>query len=96
MGTEMTLLEAVALIESLDQEGTIYAEEPWTTDSSVLVLSEADEKEVVPEAERSHLAYFIEVFLAREFIDDWALSRSVLPSLREKCERLIAYARTDA
>jgi hypothetical protein len=42
MGKTMTLLEAVRDLDSLDEEGTIYAAEPWTADSRVVIAREPD------------------------------------------------------
>ncbi len=42
------------------------------------------------------MKYFLEVFIARDFLDDWTASVEEFPSLREKCARLIHYDINDA
>jgi len=49
-----------------------------------------------PEAEWLNLKYFLEVFIARNFIEDWTANCDAQPTLQQKCARLIAYAVSDA
>lgn len=92
----MTLIEAVQNLESLAQESTIYAAQPWTADSTAIVAPEPESGGLPPEAEKQALKYFLEVFIARDFLEDWSANLDAEPTPQEKCARLIQYAITDA
>jgi len=96
MGPIMSLLEAVRDLDSFDENATIYAAEPWVAESQVIVALEPGSGGLPPEAQKLGLKYFIEVFLAREFLEGWGKNLGVEPTLQEKCARLIQYAITDA
>jgi hypothetical protein len=40
--------------------------------------------------------YFLEISLAREFLEDWKASLGAEPSIIQACARLIQYAENDA
>ncbi len=92
----MILIEAVRDLESLDEEATIYAEKPWRARSETLVAREPEEGGGPAEAHDRGMSYFIEVSVARDFLDGWAGNLSAQPTPEEKCERLIHYAVFDA
>lgn len=92
----MMLIEAVRDLDSLDEERTIYAAEPWTENSKVVVAPEPESGGLPAEAEKHGLKYFLEVFIARDFLDGWKANLSKKPTLQEQCARLIQYAITDA
>ena len=61
-----------------------------------MVIAHEPEKGDLPaEAARLELKYFLEVFIAHEFIEDWGANLDANPTLRDKCERLIQYAEKD-
>jgi hypothetical protein len=90
------LIEVVANLASYDPEMTIYAPKPWSCDSDAIVAREPDGDGLPREAMGRHAAYFIEVFVAKEFLDGWTTSVARPTSAREQCERLIQYAINDA
>jgi hypothetical protein len=92
----MNLMNIVAGLDSFDQELTIYAAKPWTCDSSALVEREPDSGGIPPEGRAAGLHYFIEMFVAKEFLNDWMASERREIPLRERCERLIHCAIYDA
>ena len=92
----MNLMNVVETLASLDDTHTIYATEPWTADSSVIVISEPADGRVPSEAQRLGMKYFLEVFLARDFLESWVASMQHVPTLQERCARLIQYAKSDA
>jgi hypothetical protein len=92
----MRLLELVRTLDSLDIESTIYALEPWTENSKALVASEPDSGGLPADAKELGLKYFLELFIARQFLEDWVGSLGTEPTLQEKCARLIQYAINDA
>jgi hypothetical protein len=86
----------VKSLGSLDEDATIYAAEPWTGASRSLVDHEPDSGGLPAEAVRLGLSYFLEVFVAREFLDGWERNLSQEPTDQEKCDRLVQYAIHDA
>ncbi|MEH2500318.1 hypothetical protein V1294_006797 [Bradyrhizobium sp. AZCC 1678] len=92
----MTLIEAVQNLDSLEGESTIYAAQPWTADSMAVVAPEPESGGLPTEAEKHALKYFLEVSIARDFLEDWSANLDAEPILQEKCARLIQYAITDA
>ena len=93
---KMTLLDAVDTLDDLDEVFTIYAAEPWMKNSTAIVAQEPEAGGLPAEAEKLGLKYFLEVFIARDFLDDWKGSLNQEPTLQEKCARLIQYAVNDA
>ena len=92
----MTLLDAINTLDDLDEVSTIYAAEPWAENSKAIVAQEPASGGLPAEAEKLGLKYFLEVFIARDFLDDWKGSLDEEPTLQEKCARLIQYAINDA
>lgn len=95
MGTSK-LIDIVANLESYDPELTIYATKPWTCNSETVMAPEPDQGGLPHEAESRGAEYFIEVFVAREFLKGWIVSEARPTSAQEQCERLIHYAVYDA
>lgn len=92
----MLLIDAVRDMDSLDDEWTIYAAEPWTASSNAIVAPEPEAGGLPPEAQTLGLKYFLEVFVAREFLEGWKSNMASAPPLELQCARLIQYATTDA
>lgn len=90
------LVEIVAELAAHDDELTIYAKEPWTCDSETVVVREPDAGDRPAEATAIDASYFIEVFVAKEFLDGWRASQEPTATAQEQCERLIQYAINDA
>ena len=85
----MRLQATIDSLDSLDPESTIFAAEPWTTESDCIVCKPATGSMTPPEAKG--LPYFLEVFIAKELKED-------LPgkSPEALCRRIIEYAIKDA
>ena len=96
MGQIMTLLDVIAQLDDLDAESTIYAMEPWTSSSSAIVAYEPTSGGLPESANELGLKYFLEVFLAKEILEDWAATLPAKPDDLKKCRRLIDYAVNDA
>lgn len=95
MGQEMKLIEVIKNIDSYDVDMTIYAAKPWSSDSEVVVDFEPEEGGL-PESLPANVDYFLEVFIAKDFISDWISMMSSKPSLDAICDRLIEYAINDS
>jgi hypothetical protein len=92
----MTLADAVREIKQLDREMTIYARPPWQPTSIAVVASEPNDGSLPSEAEKHGCVYFLEVFIAADFLEDWQSTPAKRPSPEESCSRLINYAENDA
>ncbi|HEY0990355.1 MAG TPA: hypothetical protein VGD80_25055 [Kofleriaceae bacterium] len=90
------LIDVVSNLSSQDSELMIYATKPWTGDSLAVVAREPDDGGVPPEAAFLGAEYFIEVFVAEEFLQDWIATSPEPRSDVDRCERLIQYAINDA
>ena len=88
----MTLSEVVDNLHTLNDEYTIYAKTPWSETSQAVVCPEP--KDGKPPAGMD-VTYFLEVFIAREFLEDWESSTGRGATLRERVGRLIQYAAVD-
>ena len=96
MGTMTTLREIIANLDAFDDQLTIYARTPWTPESEAMVEREPDEGGLPEGARNSGMSYFLEVFLARDFLSSWAAALPQPPSLDQRCDRLAQYALYDA
>lgn len=96
MGAIMTLIEIIRDLETFDNEGIICAKKPWTGNSEAIVVVEPQAQRIPAEAEKLGMDYFLDVFIAREFLEDWKSNLDAYPTLQQKCARLVKYAITDA
>lgn len=92
----MKMIEAIRNLDFHDARSTIYAAEPWTQDSQVVVAPEPERGGLPVEAQGLGMKYFLEVFMTRDFLEGWATNLRRKPTLQEKCARLLQYAITDA
>ena len=92
----MTLHDIVRSLPRLDEELTIYAQSPWSLSSPAIAAVEPEVGGMPDVARRQSLVYFIEISIAREFLQDWVNSKGGRASTEEQCERLIQYAQNDA
>jgi hypothetical protein len=95
MGSVMKLIEAVGKLDSFDNEATIYAATPWTENSEAIVAREPTSGGPPTEAEKLGLKYFLEVFVARDFLDGWSANLGATPAVQQRCSRLIQYVLRD-
>jgi hypothetical protein len=96
MGATMKLIDTIRDLNSLDAEGTIYASLPWAPDSEAIVAREPQVGGLPLEAAQLGLSYFLEVFIARDFLSGWTVHLAAKPTLHQLCARLIEYAANDA
>jgi len=92
----MTLLETIEKLSELNRNYTIYAAKPWTPQSAAVVAEEPPRGGVPPEAAERRLSYFLEILIARDFLDDWQAGSRKQFTAQERCQRLIDYATNDA
>ena len=91
-----SLIETVAELDALDDESTIYASEPWTENSKVIVALEPQSGGLPKSVEELGLKYFLEVFVAKEFLEGWISELGRTPNTAEQTARLIQYVINDA
>lgn len=93
MGVGMKLRELLRGRRNWSDEDTIYVVEPWGGDADALLsIATPDTTSPIIENGQSY-AYFLEGFIARDFLDDLAAPDDVDDAA---CERLIRYATDDA
>lgn len=93
---KMTLNDVINQLDSFDDDDTIYAKQPWKPDSEAIIATEPDDGGLPDEAAKINAEYFLEVFLANEFLEGWLSNLAQSPSPKEQCLRLIQYAENDA
>ena len=96
MGQIERLGDVIDRLSEFDSEDTIYASEPWTGDSEAIVMREPTTRGLTSEALDAGMKYFLEVSIAREFVEDWLASLSRQPTRSAVCQRVIDYAINDA
>jgi len=82
-----TLLDMARNLLELDRELTIYAAEPWTPNSAAILAEQEGDRAHSAAAAAKGMAYFIEVFIAQDFLDTWIKEKK--PSAEEICKNLI-------
>jgi hypothetical protein len=83
-------------LNDLDEKDTIFVAEPWAENSKAIVAPELASGGLPARAAGLGLKYFLEVSVAREFLEDWTDTLGTEPSLQAKVRRLIQYAINDA
>ena len=91
-----TLFEVVRDLDTFDSRHTIYAADPWSAASAAVVALELEAGSLPPLARDLDLKYFLEIFIAREFLQDWRDSIKFAPTAQSELDRLIQYATFDA
>lgn len=92
----MKLIELISRIDEVDEESIIFMEDTGKFDSDV-ILSHAEEGDAgIKKIEGREYYYLIEVFLAKEFIEDWVGGIKYKPTSRQVAKRLHQYAINDA
>lgn len=96
MGQIMTLLELLSKLDTFDPNHTIYAIKPWSCSSIAIIINESPNDDLNKDTFESKFEYFLEIFIALEFLSDWSSLFKDEPCPQQKCKRLIDYATNDA
>lgn len=91
----MKLVDVVNTINNIDEESIIFQEDRENFDSDVILSFAEEGDEGVKEGGKKYY-YLIEVFLAKEFIDERVASLNYKPTANEIAKRLYDYAINDA
>lgn len=94
----MQLIEVLSYAKQWEGDaGTIYVERPWSENADAVILDPAPDTNGPLQQSGRTYDYFLETFIVRDFLDDFALSpEGKSASEKDKCDRLICYALDDA
>jgi hypothetical protein len=92
----MKLVDLVKDLENIEEDTIIFLEDKGNYNSDILLSYEEEGDEGVKENDGKKYYYLIEVFLIKEFMEDWAASLGYKPSIDDKAKRLYEYAINDA
>ncbi len=97
-GGDVQLLELLGQVEQWnDEDTTIYVAPPWSCESEAMLISPAPDTTEPVERNGRRYEYFLETFLAREFLEGYAASaEGASASEEQRCKRLLRYAEQDA
>jgi hypothetical protein len=96
MGKFVSLVEAVERLSEFHSDDTIYASEPWSATSDAIIAREREAGGLPANAAEAGMTYFLEISIARDFLEDWIASQEEKPSSAAICQRIIQYAAYDA
>lgn len=89
-----TILDLISRIEELAQEEVICAKPGWTPDTEALVVALPEDCRIPEGVLAMGYEYFLEVDVIRQVLQEFQLRPDA--TARERCERVIHYARFDA
>lgn len=92
----MNLVDLVNSIKNIDEDAIIFQEDKGNPSSEIILSYAEDGDEGIKEESGKKYFYLIEVFLAKEFIEDWVASLDDKPRSEEIAKRLYEYAINDA
>ncbi len=92
----MKLIDVVENIENLEEELIVFQENRDDYNSDVILSNGEEGDEGVKVENGKKYYYLMEIFLAKEFIEDWVPSLNYSPSPDEITKRLYDYAINDA
>ncbi|MNL40125.1 hypothetical protein D3C87_1624480 [compost metagenome] len=87
----MKLTDLTKDIENIDQEAIIFQEDRGNPNSDIIISFAEEGDEGIKEVEGRKYYYLIEVFLAKEFLEDWEANLDYKPTLEQKAKRLYDY-----
>ena len=91
----MKLTDFIKNIEHVDRDTIIFQEYQDDANSDI-ILAYAEDDSVIREENGRKYFYLIEVFLAKEFVEDWKASLDYPPTIEETAKRLYEYGCNDA
>lgn len=92
----MKLIDVIEIIDSIDDELIVFQEDCDDFSSDVILANAEEGDEGVENYIETNYFYLLEVFLAKEFIEDWIQSLDYTPSSEEIAKRINYYAINDA
>ena len=92
----MKLADFIKNIENVNEELIIFLENLYDFNSDIILSDNNENHNMVKNVNGKKYHYLLEVFIAKEFINDWILSLNHKPSEDEIAKRLYDYAINDA
>jgi hypothetical protein len=92
----MKLNDIIKNIHDIHEELIIFQEDRNDYKSDVILSHNIKDGENVLSENNNKYYYLIEVFLAKEFVDDWVKSLGYTPDADKISKRLYEYATNDA
>lgn len=92
----MKLTTLIDSIDEVDEEAIIFQSNLEDFNSDIILYYAEPDDNGIKEEDGIKYYYLLEVFLAKEFIEDWLNSLDYKPSLEETAKRLFEYAINDA
>ena len=94
----MILEDLIKVINDVDGKFVIFQKNELSIDSEIALFDGEEEEStrLVITKDNVKYLYLLEVFIAKEFIEDWVGSLRVKPSSKEIALRLFQYAINDA
>ena len=92
----MKLIDLVKSRNRLKEELIIFIEDKDNFNSNIILSEAEDGDEGIKIEQGKRYYYLIEVFLAKEFIEDWIQSLNYRPTKIDIAKRLFEYAINDA
>ena len=92
----MKLVELIEHLEDVNEELIIFQEDKKNFNSDIILAFGEDGDGGIKYLNGKKYHYLIEVYLAKEFIEDWVASLDYLPHSVEKAKRLYEYSINDA
>ena len=92
----MKLKEVIEKIEDFDEDSLIFMENLNDINSDILIAHAEENDGGIKEIYGKKYFYLLEIFLIKEFIQDYLLSINHKPSIYEITERVYNYSINDA
>lgn len=93
----MRLVDLIKILPEVDDELTIFLEDINDYNSELLLVHcEEEGGSILKISEGKSFHYLLEIFLAKEFVEDWTNSSTHAPTADEIAKRLYEYGINDA
>lgn len=92
----MKLIDIIENIDQIGDEMTIFLEDISNYESEIFLVNGEGECGLIKEEQGKKYHYLLEVFIAKEFIEDWLPTLNHQPTSNEIAKRVYEYGINDA
>ena len=92
----MTLRDIIVGIDTIDRTLTIYMQDLSNPASEAILLEQDEDSSILRTYNGQEYHYLLEVFLAKEVIEDFVVIQGRKPSIEEALKRVYDYGVNDA
>jgi hypothetical protein len=92
----MTLTDLISQMQIIDENLIIFIDSMNDFNSTIILAYDEEGDNGVKYVDGKQYKYLMEVFLAKEFVEDWKASLAHQPTDSEIAKRLFEYAINDA